>query len=223
MMQKPARPSATSPYQKVAFACGVLALFSLSSGMAFAQAPASPAASSVSSTGKDTVTARRERAAALRKSPAPAAAPASDTTALVGAAAGIPPQAGSPAAVTVNQNIGPRDPFAPAPTAPVVQPTPGQAPGMHPPGMMPPIVESAPPPRKLNMECLDVTVKEQGKYLGKIQERYVWKMGSRYCFDTEPPSMTPPSVAMPDMPQPGAMPPPPAMPAAPSNPVPPKK
>jgi hypothetical protein len=38
----------------------------------------------------------------------------------------------------------------------------------------------------INLQCTTPDIKEQGVFVGKIQNRYVYKYKSQYCFDVTP-------------------------------------
>jgi hypothetical protein len=38
----------------------------------------------------------------------------------------------------------------------------------------------------INLQCTTPDIKEQGVFVGKIQNRYVYKYKSQYCFDVKP-------------------------------------
>ena len=52
------------------------------------------------------------------------------------------------------------------------------------PGGMP----DAQPAQKLNLDCINSGIKEQGKFVGKVQNKIIYKLGAQYCFETEEPT-----------------------------------
>lgn len=82
------------------------------------------------------------------------------------------------------------NPFSPAGA---MQPPPPQqaAPSLPPPG-----ASSQPRAKKvkepveegptINLKCTTPDIKEQGVFVGKIQDRYIYKYKSQYCFDVTP-------------------------------------
>ena len=84
---------------------------------------------------------------------------------------------------------GPRDPFAPA----SAQPTAPAAMTAQPPVVSPAAKAAAAKAKKdgptapsINLACTTPDIKAQGVFVGKIQNRYVYKYKSQYCFDIEP-------------------------------------
>jgi hypothetical protein len=81
------------------------------------------------------------------------------------------------------------NPFAPAPVPVAIAPTP-------PPSVnaVPALANAAQANGKkgqhsgslINLDCSTPEIKQQGVFIGKIQNRYVYKYKSQYCFDLEP-------------------------------------
>lgn len=71
-------------------------------------------------------------------------------------------------------------------------PAPAQGPAaMPPPGkQLPEHAKKAKEPVEdgptINLQCTTPDIKEQGVFVGKIQNRYVYKYKSQYCFDVTP-------------------------------------
>lgn len=57
-----------------------------------------------------------------------------------------------------------------------------QAPGLQQPE---PAVQAA---QKVNMDCLNPAIKEQGKFVGKVQNKVIYKLGAQYCIEIEEPT-----------------------------------
>lgn len=77
------------------------------------------------------------------------------------------------------------NPFAPAgPVAPMAAPTQMLPPGSATPGVKTTPIHTKPP--AINLACTTSEIKTQGVFLGKIQNRYVYKYKNQYCFDIEP-------------------------------------
>lgn len=102
---------------------------------------------------------------------------------------GIPPGQMNMPQHSPQAPTGPRDPFAPAsaqPSATAAMPT--QVPAIS------PAAKSAadrakkggPTAPSINLACTTPDIKVQGVFVGKIQNRYVYKYKSQYCFDIEP-------------------------------------
>jgi hypothetical protein len=89
---------------------------------------------------------------------------------------------------------GPRNPFAPAsqPSAPVQPPATSMQPTAPMSGTGAAPAKSANGKKgelkgpSINLDCTTPEIKNQGVFVGKIQNRYVYKYKSQYCFDIEP-------------------------------------
>lgn len=84
---------------------------------------------------------------------------------------------------------GPRDPFAPASTqsaapVPMSMPAPVVSPAAK--AAAAKAAKDAPTVPSINLACTTPDIKTQGVFVGKIQNRYVYKYKSQYCFDIEP-------------------------------------
>lgn len=114
--------------------------------------------------------------------------------------AGYLPQMPRPAPAS-SANITPnpvqKDPFAPSPAPSALLETPAENPGV---GQMrgresallaaanktSNVKKTEPEGPSINLDCTTKEIKQQGALVGKIQNRYVYKYKSQYCFDLEP-------------------------------------
>jgi hypothetical protein len=108
------------------------------------------------------------------------------------------PQMGNPAMGMQAPVTAPasKNPFAPAPAPSAVPATPQPITPMQPAGPMPggtPPAGTAAAGKKdevkapsINLECTTPEIKNHGVFVGKIQNRYVYKYKDQYCFDIEP-------------------------------------
>lgn len=98
----------------------------------------------------------------------------------------MPNQGGMP------QATGPRnDPFSPAgamqpPAQPGMGGMPQQAASPKKTAQLKKAKESVEDGPSINLQCTTPEIKAQGVFVGKIQNRYVYKYKSQYCFDLEP-------------------------------------